>query len=407
MKGKDMNAKKACCIAYQDIINIGARCMNWRRPIVSEGPGSLSEVPALLRGEGVNRVLIVTGPSIGRTLAPLLTAQLDSAGIQYRVFDRVEANPSVCTVEEILRQYLSAGCQGFIALGGGSPMDAAKAAAARAARPDKTLDKMAGLFKVGRALPPFIAIPTTAGTGSETTIAAVITDGETHRKFTVMDLRLIPKYAVLDSSLTVGLPANVTAATGMDALTHAVEAYICRTYNTSESLADAEDAVRLIFENLEKACRDGSDLSARSAMMTAAYKAGFAFTRAGVGNVHAIAHTLGGIYNTPHGLANAVILPIVLEDYGSAVYGKLARLALIAGVSGGVSDEDKARAFIAEIRAMNRRIGIPDHFDFINDWDVPRMVSWALAEANPFYPVPVIYDETRCAAVIKRIRYGC
>ena len=402
-----MNLKKTYYLAYQDAVNIGARCLTWRRPIVTEGPGSLAAVPGLLRQEGVRRVLIVTGSSIGRTLAPLLTAHLRGAGIQYHVFDKVEANPSVSTVEDIRKMYLSTGCQGFIALGGGSPMDAAKGAAARVARPDKTLAKMAGLFGVGRQLPPFIAIPTTAGTGSETTIAAVITDKETHHKFTLMDLHLVPKYAVLDSALTVGLPANVTAATGMDALTHAVEAYICRTYNTRESLADAEDAVRLVFANLENACRDGSDLKARSAMMTAAYKAGFAFTRAGVGNVHAIAHTLGGLYNTPHGLANAVILPIVLEDYGSAVYGKLARLAVIAGVAHDGSDESKAKAFIAEIRAMNERMGLPDSFEFIRDRDIPQMVAWALAEANPVYPVPVIYDEVRCAAVIKRIRYGC
>jgi alcohol dehydrogenase len=402
-----MNVKKAYYITYQNAVNLGARCLNWRRPIVSEGPGSLSAVPGLLRQEGVGRVLIVTGPSIGRTLAPLLTEQLDGAGLRYQIFDQVEANPSVTTVEAICKLYQSSGCQGFIALGGGSPMDAAKGAAARVARPDKSLARMAGLFGVGRQIPPFIAIPTTAGTGSETTIAAVITDKETHHKFTLMDLHLVPKYAVLDSRLTVGLPQHVTATTGMDALTHAVEAYVCRTYNTRESLADAEDAVRLIFRNLENACRDGSDLEARSAMMTAAYKAGFAFTRAGVGNVHAIAHTLGGLYNTPHGLANAVILPIVLEDYGAVVYRKLARLAVIAGVAGEGSDECKAKAFIAEIRAMNARMGIPDHFDFILTQDIPQMVAWALAEANPVYPVPVIYDEVRCAAVIKRIRYGC
>ncbi len=219
-----------------------------------------------------------------------------------------------------------------------------------------------------------------------------------------MDLRLIPLYAILDPELTVGMPPKTTATTGMDALTHAVEAYICWTYNTRESLRDAEEAVVSIFENLETAYGNGADLAAREAMMLAAYKAGFAFTRAGVGNVHAIAHTLGGFYNTPHGLANAVILPIVLEDYGEAVYGKLARLAELSGVKTGGSEEERALAFIAEIRAMNRRMELPTGFDFIRDEDIPTMIDYALREANPIYPVPVVYDRARCGAVIRRIR---
>ena len=144
-------------------------------------------------------------------------------------------------------------------------------------------------------------------------------------------------------------------------------------------------------------------MEARIEMLIAAYKAGFAFTRAGVGNVHAIAHTLGGLYNTPHGLANAVILPIVLEDYGPAVEGKLAHLAEITGLMTAGSDKEKAAAFIREIRAMNRRMNIPTGFDFIQEKDIPQMVKWALAEANPVYPVPVIYDEQRCEKVIRRI----
>ena len=395
--------KQAYCRSFQAVFNLGARCLRWRRPIPVTGPGAVRQIPELLKKERVEKVMVVTGPTVGKTLAPNILSELDAAGIAWVHFDRVEANPSVETVESIRTLYLDSGCGGFIAIGGGSPMDAAKAAAARVVRPKTPLGKMAGLLKVGRAIPPYIAVPTTAGTGSETTIAAVITDRKTHHKYALMDLHLVPKYAVLDPDMTRDLPPKITAATGMDALTHAVEAYLCWTYNTKESIRLAEEAVCGIFRYLERAYRDGGDREARTEMLIASYKAGFAFTRAGVGNVHAIAHTLGGLYNTPHGLANAVILPIVLEDYGATVEKKLAHLAELTGVKRGGTDAEKAGAFIAEIRAMNRRMVIPTGFDFIREEDIPQMVQWALAEANPVYPVPVLYDEARCEAVIRRI----
>ena len=395
--------KKAYYRSFQAVFNIGARCLYWRRPIPVSGVGAIQKIPDLLKQEKVGKVMVVTGPTVGRKLAPKIFEELDGAGIAYVHFSEVEANPSVNTVEKIRQLYVETGCQGFIAIGGGSPMDAAKAAAARVVRPKTELGKMAGLLKVGKKIPPYIAVPTTAGTGSETTIAAVITDSETHHKYALMDLHLVPKYAVLDPEMTRELPPKITSTTGMDALTHAVEAYLCWTYNTAESIRLAEEAVCGIFRYLERAYRDGNDMEARTQMLIAYYKAGFAFTRAGVGNVHAIAHTLGGLYNTPHGLANAVILPIVLEDYGSAVEKKLAHLAELTGVKSEGTDTEKARAFIGEIRAMNRRMDIPTGFDHIREEDIPQMIKWALAEANPVYPVPVLYDEKRCEAVIRRI----
>ena len=395
--------KKAYYRSFQAVFNVGARCLYWRRPIPVSGEGAVQKIPDLLKRERVKKVMVVTGPTVGKKLAPRILKELDRAGIVYTHYDQVEANPSVNTVNSIQKLYLEQGCQGFIAIGGGSPMDAAKAAAARVVRPKTEVGKMAGLLKVGRKIPPFIAVPTTAGTGSETTIAAVITDSETHHKYALMDLHLVPKYAVLDPEMTRELPQKITSTTGMDALTHAVEAYICWTYNTGESIRLAEEAVCEIFRYLERAYNDGNDMEARTQMLIAAYKAGFAFTRAGVGNVHAIAHTLGGLYNTPHGLANAVILPIVLEDYGKAVEEKLAHLAELTGVRYSGTDAEKADAFIREIRAMNRRMNIPTGFDFIREEDIPQMVTWALAEANPVYPVPVVYNRKRCEKVIRRI----
>ena len=395
--------KKGYYRSFQAVFNVGARALYWRKPIPISGIGSIKKIPDLLKKCKVKKVMVVTGPTIGKTLAPMVLAELDSAGIKYELFAGAESNPSVNTVNKIQKLYLDTGCQGFLAIGGGSSMDAANGAAARVVHPNWEVGKMAGLLKVVKKIPPFIAVPTTAGTGSETTIAAVITDTETHHKYAIMDLVLVPLYAILDPEMTRNLPQKVTSTTGMDALTHAVEAYVCWTYNTEESIRLAEEAVCEIFNYLERAYNDGNDMEARTQMLIASYKAGFAFTRAGVGNVHAIAHTLGGLYNTPHGLANAVILPIVLEDYGPAVYQKLAHLAELTGVKYTGTDEEKAKAFIAEIRAMNKRMNIPSGFDFIQEKDIPQMVEWALHEANPVYPVPVVYDKKRCEKVIRRI----
>ena len=394
-----MSLKNVYCRAYQVCFAVGARLLPWRRPECITGLGSFARVPSLLAERGVRKPLIVASRRQSQT--PAFQEMLGHlAG--WSLYTGVTANPRVETVEAIAAQYRRSGCDGFVAVGGGSPMDAAKAAAALIARPGRTVAQLGGLLKVRCRVPPLVAVPTTAGTGSETTIAAVITDAATHHKYAIMDLNLVPLYAVMDPELTRDLPPKTTSTTGMDALTHAVEAYLCWTNNTAESIRLAEEAVIAIFKYLERAYNNGSDMEAREEMLKASFKAGFAFTRAGVGNVHAIAHTMGGIYGTPHGLANAVILPIVLEDYGEVVYKKLAHLAEISGVARTGSDEEKAKAFIAEIYAMNKRMGIPEGLH-VEEKDIPQMVEWALAEANPTYPVPVLYDEARCAAVIRRI----
>lgn len=397
--------KKLYYRSFQAVFNIGARVLHWRKAVRVEGPGSIERIPELIDGLGMQNPLLVTDKGLMEAgVAPKVLQVLQSWNVPHVLFDEVEANPSVQTVNRIWELYTRQKCDGVIAVGGGSPMDAAKIAMARVARPRKSVQQLGGLLRVGRKIPPFIAVPTTAGTGSETTIAALVTDTTTHHKYAVMDLHLIPLYAVLDPELTLALPPHITAATGMDALTHAAEAYLCWTYNTKESLCFAEEAVAAIFKNLYAVYQNGQDVNARLEMQVASYKAGFAFTRAGVGNVHAIAHTLGGLYNTPHGLANAVLLPIVLEDYGPVVYKKLARLAKLAGLATGAGDEQDAKAFIAAIRQLNASMDIPTGFTFVLEKDIPQMVQWALQECNPLYPVPVVYDEKRCRTVIEVAR---
>lgn len=396
-----MSLQTIGCRVFQCCFGLGARFLPWRKPEVLEGENALLRVPEVLERYGARRPFVVASRrQCADAHFRALQEALDAKGVMCSIFSSVEPNPSVATVEKLAAQYTSDGCDCMIAIGGGSPMDAAKASAARLVRPKKSIAQLGGLLKVRRRIPLLIAAPTTAGTGSETTIAAVVTDAE-HHKYSVSDLCLIPRCAVLDPALTTGLPPRITAETGMDALTHAVEAYLSRFYNTRETRDCAERAVSTIFTHLERAYRDGMSLPDRSAMLRASFDAGVAFTRASVGNVHAIAHTLGGLYGTAHGLANAVLLPVVLEDYGAAAWPRLAQLAALVGLAG-ETEEARATAFIAEIRAMNARMGIPDHLDCIREEDIPRMTAWAMREANPVYPVPVIYDAERFARVIRR-----
>ena len=396
--------KKAYYRTYQKILKFAMCFMNWKEPELLEGEGAVLKLPAFIKNKGINKVLIVTDKGLMsiHLLDPLFE-QLKLEGMEYVVFDEVRPNPTIQNIEDCKDMYLQNNCQGIIAFGGGSPMDCAKAAGARVVKPRQSVRKMRGYLKVGKKLPPFFAVPTTAGTGSENTLAAVVTDPSTHEKNAICDPCLRPKYAVLDPVLTIGLPPHITSTTGMDALTHAVESYIGKS-NVKSTIRYAEDATILIHENLEKAYNNGKDLEARGKMLKASFYAGSAFTRAFVGYVHAIAHNLGGMYNTPHGLANAVILPYVLEWYGESVYKPLSKLADLVGlVKEDMSVEEKAKAYIAEIRRMNKAMNIPEKFDFIKEEDIPTLVQRALKEGNPGYPVPKIMNPQDCEKVIRSL----
>ncbi|MEG0021099.1 MAG: iron-containing alcohol dehydrogenase, partial [Oscillospiraceae bacterium] len=258
-------------------------------------------------------------------------------------------------------------------------------------------------LKVRKKPPLLIAVPTTAGTGSEATIAAVITDPDTHEKYAINDMVLVPKYAILDPMFTLGMPSKITSTTGVDALTHAVEAYIGKS-NTRRTKRLSEQACKQVFDNLYLAYSDGQNIQARENMQTAAFFAGCAFTRAYVGYIHAIAHALGGMYGIPHGLANAIILPHVLEYYGKSVYKPLARLADVVGITeSSDTDRQKSGKFIAAIRAMNKSMDIPEKITGINKNDLPIIIKRALKEANPLYPVPKILDEKDLYDIFKML----
>ncbi|MCC8045550.1 MAG: iron-containing alcohol dehydrogenase [Clostridiales bacterium] len=394
--------KKIYCRTFQTVFKLALPILPYRNPKII---GSVSKIPQLLHKKKLTRVLIVTDPGIA---ALGLTKELENAltenGIFYAVYDKTAANPTTANVAEALELYHAQFCEAIIGFGGGSSMDCAKAVGARVAKPRQSLEKMKGILHVHAKLPLLIAVPTTAGTGSETTLACVIVDADTRHKYVINDFSLIPRYAVLDPNVTLSLPPFVTATTGMDALTHAVETYIGNT-TTRGTRRDAERAVSLIFENLDEAYTNGKNVKARRNMLRASYYAGCAFTKSYVGYVHAVAHSLGGQYNVPHGLANAILLPFVLEEYASCLekksrrkekesyFAKLAKLAAAAGVAKETDPmEEAAKAFIEAIKAMKKRFGIGDTVPELWKDDIPKLAQYADKEANPLYPVPVLMD---------------
>ena len=377
------------CRLYQRTLQLASYFLPWRKPTLLEGTNSLNKLPEAISRKGISKVLIVTDQGIySLGLMDSFLQGLDKAGVRYSIYDKTVPNPTLDNIEEALKIYREDQCEGIVPFGGGSPMDCAKGVGARVANPHKSISQMKGVLKVRRKLPPLFAIPTTAGTGSEATLAAVISDPRNREKYPVNDTALIPHYAVLDPLLTVGLPKHITSTTGLDALTHAVEAYIGRS-NTQETKELSRKAVRLIFDNLYIAYSQGENVKARENMLKASYYAGVAFTRAYVGYIHALAHALGGFYGVPHGLANAVILPYVLEYYGEAVHERLAELADVLEMgSPGDSHEKKATLFIEAIKELSKKMNIPRKIDGILAEDIPLPVEHAWKEATPLYPVP-------------------
>ncbi len=396
--------KKTYCRIFQGVFKAMLPFLPYRQPMLLN---SYDEIVSVLKQNNVNNILIVTDKGINSLgLTKALESALKNNEISVSVYDNTVANPTTANVEEAMQIFLDNKIQGIIAFGGGSAMDCAKAVGARVARPKKPLSKMKGVLKVRKKLPLLIAIPTTAGTGSETTLAAVITDSETRHKYAINDFPLIPAYAALMPELTVGLPKHITSTTGMDALTHAVEAFIGRSTTKATRMA-ALDATKLIFENITLAYDDGKNITARANMLHAAYLAGVAFTKSYVGYVHAIAHSLGGKYNIPHGLANAIILPYVLRAYGKKIYKKLWKLGVYAKLfDRETSKEVGAKIFIEKVEELNRYMNIGTSISEIKEEDIDSLAKTAEHEANPLYPVPVIWNAKQLKKIYYEVKNG-
>jgi alcohol dehydrogenase class IV len=373
------------------------------QPTLLVGPGSSARLGQAIAGFGHAKILIVTDAIIAKLgLLQQLTDALSAGGTQFVVFDEITPDAPIPLIERGIEFYREHGCDAIVAFGGGSSMDASKAIAVAIAT-GKPLRDLAGYLKGGLRTPVRIyAVPTTAGTGSEVTVAAVIADPERQAKLVIIDPRLVPKMAALDPSLMTGLPPHITAATGIDALTHAVESFVGR-WTTAYSDGMALSAVGLIFDNLRTAYRDGKNLEAREKMSLASTYAGFAFTRANVGYVHAIAHQFGGHYHTPHGLANAIMLPQVLKFSLPAITERLALLAVRARVGQDGEDSDTlAQKFLDAVDQLNHDLGIPKHLDALQEADIPALAKAACEEANT-YPVPRYMTQQQCEQLIRQV----
>ena len=382
-------------------VGVATRLLPIPQPTMLVGPGASARLGQAICDFGHTRVLVVTDPVVAKLglMAPMLAA-LKAGGTAYVVFDKMMPDAPVALIEEGVALFKSKGCDAIVAFGGGSAMDAAKAIALAAAN-NKHPAQLAGYFKGLRAPVPIYAVPTTAGTGSEVTVAAVISDPETHRKLVIADTRIVPRMAALDPTLMVGLPPDITAATGMDALTHAIEAYIGH-WRTSFTDRMALSAVSMIFEALPVVYANGQNLAAREKMALAANYAGQAFTRANVGYVHAIAHQLGGRYHTPHGLANAMLLAHVLRFMSPAIQPQLAALALRAKVGKKTEPEAALAArFVDAVEALAKRLGIPATLSTLREEDIPALARAACREAEGNYPVPVYLSQMECEGLIR------
>ena len=373
------------------------------QPMLLVGPGASRRLGEALCGFGHRKILIVTDRVVAQMGLPnALAKALSAGGVAHVMFDSVTPDAPIPIIEQGMAYYEKHGCDAIVAFGGGSPMDAAKTIGLAVAN-RKHPRKLVGYFKGMRSPVPLYAVPTTAGTGSEVTVAAVVSDPQTNRKLVIADTRLVPAIAALDPTLMVGLPRHVTAATGMDALTHAVEAFVGQWSNThTDRMALA--AVGLIYGNLRTAYRSGRSLAAREQMSIAATYAGLAFTRANVGYVHAIAHQLGGTYHTPHGLANAIMLPHVLKFLSPAITKRLAVLAVRAGVGReGERAPVLAKKFVNSVEALNRDLGIPLHLDALRAEDIPALAKAACWEADTNYPVPRYMSPKICEGILRQV----
>ena len=378
--------------------------MTWPKPTLFTGVGSSLELCSAIGQMGTRRVLIVTDAGLVKIgLLDDIQKKLTESGVEVVVYDGVEPDPTYNQIEAGLAMLLKNDCEAILAVGGGSPIDAAKVIAARATN-DKPIEKLAGLFKIRQECLPLYVIPTTAGTGSEVTVAAIVSDPVTNTKTPVMDPKIVPLMAALDASLMTGLPPAITAATGMDALTHAIEAYI--SINASEETDRyALAATKMVMKNLPVVYAHGQDIEARQSMALASCFAGLAFTEASLGYVHAIAHNFGAFYHTPHGVANAIVLPHILEFSKDSAADRLADLAVASGLqTGGESEEELADKFIDHIRSMLKAFDIPEKLDALKEEDIPAIAKAALKEAHYNYPVPEYMEQAQCEEILHGLR---
>ena len=393
--------EKIYCRIFQFCFKVAIPLLPYRNPVILN---RVEDIAKILEKKNKKTIMLIIDKGVkALNLSKTLEEALTDNNITTVIYDKIVSNPTIKNVEEAREIYLKNNCEALIGFGGGSAIDCAKAVGARISRPNMTIPQMAGILKILKPLPLLIAVPTTAGTGSETTVAALITDSETKHKYMIGDFPLIPHYAILDAENIKTLPPHITASVGMDVLVHATEAYIGNS-TTKKTREQALKAISMVYQNLYDTYLNGNDLIKRENMLHASYLAGCAFTVSYVGYCHAIAHALGGLYNIPHGLANAVIIPYVLEAYGKKIHKKLKQLGIAAGLfDNSINDEEGANLFIQSIKDLNSKMNIGTKFDVIEEKDIPQIVSAALKEANPVYPVPKLMGRKELTEIVYQL----
>jgi alcohol dehydrogenase class IV len=379
------------------------RLLPRNQPVVFTGLGSSLSLCRQIALLGYSKILIVTDQFLNESgMLNDVKETLGSAGVEFEVYDGILPDPVFEQVEEGAALLRENGCEAVLGVGGGSVLDAAKMVALLHTNPGDlaSYDRIRMVKNPGLTM---FAIPTTAGTGSEITPASVITDSKTHRKVAVADGKLVPHYVALDAELMKTMPPHITAATGMDALTHAVESYLSKAA-TPSTRELAASAARLTFKYLPRAWREGDDMEAREAMALAAFQAGFAFGRTSVGYAHGIAHQLGRVCGTPHGEANAMVLPEVLTAYGACVHQDLAELAIACELADpGTSSEQAASLLIQHITELRDGLKLPLKPGGLESKDIPGIVKAALAEAGDIYPVPRYMSAEEIESIVEEL----
>ena len=336
------------------------------------GAGAIQELPAEVKSRGLKKALICCGPTLLRHgVIARVTDVLDAAGLSYEIFSDIKPNPTIANVTDGVAAFKAAGADYLIAIGGGSPMDTSKAIGIIINNPEfADVRSLEGVADTKKPCVPIIAIPTTAGTAAEVTINYVITDVEKKRKFVCVDPHDMPIVAIVDPEMMSSMPAGLTASTGMDALTHAIEAALSKNANPLTD-KDAYWAMQAIVQNLPRAVANGQDEAARTMMAYAENVAGMAFSNAGLGMVHAMAHALGGHYNLPHGVCNAVLLPYVLafNSRSPVCRERFMTIAAAMGLQGTFTPDTAAPAVIQFVRQLSAGVGIPANLAQLNKVD--------------------------------------
>ncbi|WP_201583887.1 iron-containing alcohol dehydrogenase [Psychrobacter jeotgali] len=377
------------------------------RPMLFVGETACDELCDMLINEGATKVFIVTDAVLNKLGVPAkVTDYLEKNNISYHIFEGITPDPTFTVVEEGLQQSIDAGCDAVIAIGGGSVIDAAKMMA-MAQGNNCQPKQLIGLFKAKKSSLPLYCVPTTAGTGSEATLGAVVSNDRTHQKELSIDPKMVPLAAAIDPTIMQGMPAHITADTGVDVLTHALEAWMSANAN-AETDYYAASAAKTVMQYLPRAYADGSDLKAREEMGVAAHYGGIAFNKAGLGYVHAIAHQLGAYYGIAHGRANAIVLPYILDLNREASEKRLAKLAkkinLVDRNQVNSSDGELADYLIAKVRELLETVGIDPVVKGMQQSDFEAIAKAAAKEVSDTYAVPTYMPASGIKDILMRIK---